>query len=116
LAKIDPKTPKDNQVWLTNPAQIVRKITHRNVLGQATILYEVPLGDSVTWSNSKMPLFWMDIDPPHPDQIIVTINATELTQGRKPQSLPCKVNIRGAEAQTQKHFNELKQSPDPESN
>jgi hypothetical protein len=116
LAKIDHKTPKDNQVWLTNPAQIVRKITHQNLLGQATILYEVPLGDSVTWSNSKMPLFWMDIAPPHPDQIIVIINATELTQDRKPQSLPCKVNISGAAAQIQKRLNELKQSPEPESN
>jgi hypothetical protein len=109
LAKIDPRTSRDNQVWLTNPAQIVRKITYQNLQAQATVVYEVPLGDSVTWSNSKMPMFWMNIDPPHLDQIIVSVNATVLAQVEKPQSVRCKINISGAEALTRKRFNALKQ-------
>jgi hypothetical protein len=116
---VNKNDPTNKNVWV-NGDQIVRAITKTNAQGKPVTEYFVPKnGSEVHGLNGtssdpqqqqqKPPTEWVKITPPSEDQKIVSVDATELTQGKQPTTIKSTVNISGAEQQTHKRYNAISQ-------
>jgi hypothetical protein len=94
----------------------VRAITRTDAQGKPVTEYFIPKNgaDVNTWNRSsntsdpqhpQPPIEWVRITPPSDDQRIVTVEATELSQGKQPTTIQSTINISGAEQHTHKRYN-----------
>ncbi len=113
------KTDSNNKnVWV-NGDQIVRAVTKTDAQGKPVTEYFVPKNGAEVHSLSsssnsdpqqqKPHTEWVKIAPPSNDQKIVSVDATELTQGKQPTRVASALNISGAEQHTHKRYNAISQ-------
>jgi hypothetical protein len=81
--------------------QLVRSVTKTDALGKPTTEYSVKVRDSFTGEYFGS---WIKVKAPTDEQRIVSVDVTDITQGKKPTSLKSTVNISGGEQETGKQL------------
>jgi Domain of unknown function (DUF4781) len=102
---VNQETPEGKR-FSSSGAQIVRAITTSDSSGKPVKEYFAKMGGVESWVLDR-PAQWVKIKPPSPDQVIVSINAADISQGKQPQTVTSTVNISGAETQTKKRYNTI---------
>jgi hypothetical protein len=106
---INPDSPEGKKINFSGE-QVVRAVTRTDGQGKSVTEYFVKAAPDESAQGKENAAQWIRITPPKLDQVMVSVDATELTQGKQPKELNSTVNISGGESHTKKRYNSIAQN------